>query len=120
MARSSVPSASAGIILSTTRPALSTGFNVPSWWPTRADKMKLATFFDGASARLGLVEGDEIVDVATAGADIPASVLDLLRAGNAGREAVARAARSARRIPLAQVKLGPPIAAPRKFLGLAL
>jgi 2-keto-4-pentenoate hydratase/2-oxohepta-3-ene-1,7-dioic acid hydratase in catechol pathway len=82
--------------------------------------MKLATFFEGTSARLGLVEGDEIVDIASAGAGLPASVLELLRAGEAGIQAVGRAARVARRIPLSQVKLGPPIAAPRKFLGLAL
>jgi 2-keto-4-pentenoate hydratase/2-oxohepta-3-ene-1,7-dioic acid hydratase in catechol pathway len=82
--------------------------------------MKLATFFDGTSARLGLVEADEIVDIASAGAGLPASVLELLRAGEAGIQAVGRAARVARRIPLSQVKLGPPIAAPRKFLGLAL
>jgi 2-keto-4-pentenoate hydratase/2-oxohepta-3-ene-1,7-dioic acid hydratase in catechol pathway len=82
--------------------------------------MKLATFFDGACARLGLVEGDEIVDVASAGPGLPASVLELLGAGEAGMQAVGRAARVARRIPLSQVKLGPPIGAPRKFLGLAL
>ena len=82
--------------------------------------MKLATFFDGASARLGLVEGDEIVDVASAGPGLPASVLELLGAGEAGMQAVRRAARVARRMPLSQVKLGPPIGAPRKFLGLAL
>ena len=82
--------------------------------------MRLATFFEGASARLGLVEGDEIVDVASAGPGLPASVLELLGAGDAGMQAVARAARVARRIPLSQVKLGPPIGSPRKFLGLAL
>jgi 2-keto-4-pentenoate hydratase/2-oxohepta-3-ene-1,7-dioic acid hydratase in catechol pathway len=82
--------------------------------------MKLATFFDGASARLGLVEGDEIVDIASAGPGLPTSVQDVLCAGEAGIQAVGRAARVARRIPLSQVKLGPPIAAPRKFLGLAL
>ncbi len=82
--------------------------------------MKLATFFDGTSARLGLVEADEIVDIASAGAGLPASVHEVLSAGEAGLQAVGRAARTARRIPLSQVKLGPPIAAPRKFLGLAL
>ncbi len=82
--------------------------------------MKLATFFDGTTARLGLVEGDEIVDVASAGPGLPASVMELLVAGEAGMQAVGRAARVARRIPLSQVKLGPPIGAPRKFLGLAL
>jgi 2-keto-4-pentenoate hydratase/2-oxohepta-3-ene-1,7-dioic acid hydratase in catechol pathway len=82
--------------------------------------MKLATFFDGTSARLGLVEADEIVDIASAGAGLPASVLEVLCAGEAGFEAVRRTARVARRIPLSQVKLGPPITAPRKFLGLAL
>jgi 2-keto-4-pentenoate hydratase/2-oxohepta-3-ene-1,7-dioic acid hydratase in catechol pathway len=82
--------------------------------------MKLANFSDGASTRLGLVEGDEIVDVASAGAGYPASVQDVLAAGEAGYEAVGRAARSARKIPLSRVRLAAPILAPRKFLGLAL
>jgi 2-keto-4-pentenoate hydratase/2-oxohepta-3-ene-1,7-dioic acid hydratase in catechol pathway len=82
--------------------------------------MKLANFSDGASTRLGLVEGDEIVDVASAGAGYPASVQDVLAAGEAGSEAVRRAARSARKIPLSQVSLAAPILTPRKFLGLAL
>ncbi len=82
--------------------------------------MKLAMFFDGASARLGLVEGDEVLDIATAGTAFPASVQEVLAAGQSGLEAVGRAARVARKLPLSQVKLAPPIAAPRKFLGLAL
>jgi 2-keto-4-pentenoate hydratase/2-oxohepta-3-ene-1,7-dioic acid hydratase in catechol pathway len=82
--------------------------------------MRLAMFFDGTSARLGLVEGDEIVDIATAGTGLPANVQEVLAAGESGLEAVGRAARAARKLPLSQVRLAPPIAAPRKFLGLAL
>ncbi|MDP9123168.1 MAG: fumarylacetoacetate hydrolase family protein [Pseudomonadota bacterium] len=82
--------------------------------------MKLANFFEGGSARLGLVEADEIVDIASAGAGLPTSVQELLGAGEGAMEAIGRAARVARRLPLSQVKLGPPITSPRKFLGLAL
>ena len=58
--------------------------------------MKLASFFEGTSARLGLVEGDEIVDIASAGGGLPASVQEVLSAGEAGMQAVGRAARVAR------------------------
>jgi 2-keto-4-pentenoate hydratase/2-oxohepta-3-ene-1,7-dioic acid hydratase in catechol pathway len=82
--------------------------------------LKLATFHDGAAARLGLVEGEEIVDLATGDDRLPDDWIPLLAAGPEGLQAVRRAAGLARRLPLASVRLGPPITRPRKFLGLGL
>src|SRR5882757_2982529 len=82
--------------------------------------MKLANFYDGASARIGVVEGDEIVDVKSGDERLPNDILSLLLQGEAGLEAVRRAAKHANRIALSQVKLGPPIPARRKFMGLGL
>jgi len=82
--------------------------------------MKLANFHDGTSARIGVVEGDEIVDVKSGDERLPNDILSLLLQGEAGLEAVRRAAKHANRIALSQVKLGPPIPAPRKFMGLGL
>ncbi|MDB5456537.1 MAG: fumarylacetoacetate hydrolase [Caulobacter sp.] len=82
--------------------------------------MKLASFHDGGSTRIGLVEGDEIVDLATGDDRLPSDLIPLIAAGEDGRAAISRAADRARRLPLSSVRLGPPIASPRKFLGLAL
>jgi 2-keto-4-pentenoate hydratase/2-oxohepta-3-ene-1,7-dioic acid hydratase in catechol pathway len=82
--------------------------------------MKLARFHDGSSTRIGLVEGDEIVDLRTGDSRLPNDLVSLLRAAEDGLQAVRYAARFARRRPLSSVRLLQPIAAPRKFLGLGL
>ncbi|HTM81607.1 fumarylacetoacetate hydrolase family protein [Asticcacaulis sp.] len=81
--------------------------------------MKFAQYFDGQTQRLGLVEGEEIVDLATGNARLPTTLAQLLAAGNEAMEAARDAAGSARRLPLTSVRLGPPVY-PRKFLGLGL
>jgi 2-keto-4-pentenoate hydratase/2-oxohepta-3-ene-1,7-dioic acid hydratase in catechol pathway len=82
--------------------------------------LKLARFRDGSSTRLGLVEGDEIIDLRSGESRLPDDLLALLRAGDDGLQAVRHAARTAHRRPLSSVRLCAPIAAPRKFLGLGL
>jgi 2-keto-4-pentenoate hydratase/2-oxohepta-3-ene-1,7-dioic acid hydratase in catechol pathway len=79
--------------------------------------MRLAQYQDGDTWRIGAVEGDEILDLATGDDRLPATIAELLNAGPDGLEAARRARRSARRRPLASVRLGPPVT-PRKFLGL--
>jgi 2-keto-4-pentenoate hydratase/2-oxohepta-3-ene-1,7-dioic acid hydratase in catechol pathway len=69
---------------------------------------------------MGLVDGEEIVDLATGDDPLPNDILSLIGAGEDGRQAASRAARSAQRFYLPSVRLGPPIPAPRKFLGLGL
>lgn len=81
--------------------------------------MKLAQFHDGTTWRLGAVDGDEILDLATGGEALPSSVTELIAAGADALDAARRAARAACRAPLSDVRLGPPVS-PRKFLGLGL
>src|SRR5882672_11465731 len=70
--------------------------------------MRLAQYQDGDAWRIGAVEGDEILDLATGDDRLPATIAELLNAGPDGLEAARRARRSARRRPLASVRLGPP------------
>ena len=82
--------------------------------------MRLATFTKGGPARIGLVEGDEIVDLASANSRLPNDMCVLLAGGDEALRAVRAAARRARRIPLSRVRLEAPVPQPRKFLGLGL
>jgi 2-keto-4-pentenoate hydratase/2-oxohepta-3-ene-1,7-dioic acid hydratase in catechol pathway len=82
--------------------------------PSKDGNMKLA-FYD--SFRLGVVRGDNVFDVHDAAAEIPrVGPQDLLRALIEGwgdwREALERAADNASPIPLANVRLRPPVPRP--------
>jgi 2-keto-4-pentenoate hydratase/2-oxohepta-3-ene-1,7-dioic acid hydratase in catechol pathway len=80
--------------------------------------VKLATFTEGSRTRLGVVEGEEIVDL-PAGDRLPTTMISLLEAGADGMRAVREAAaKSTRRVPLSSVHLEAPVLKPRKFLGL--
>jgi 2-keto-4-pentenoate hydratase/2-oxohepta-3-ene-1,7-dioic acid hydratase in catechol pathway len=79
--------------------------------------MRLAQYHDGEAWRIGSVEGDEMLDLATGGERLPATITELLNAGPDGLDAARRATRAARRRRLAGVRLGAPVM-PRKFLGL--
>lgn len=81
--------------------------------------MKLATFSDQAGRRLGVVNGEGIVDLAKHAPQLPTDMLSFLEAGESAF-AAARAAASARPIPLSEVKLEAPIAKPGKVLGIGL
>jgi len=84
--------------------------------------MKLARFTAEGSTptRLGVVDGEQIVDLARLAAGLPGEMPQLL----AAPEALARIARAlsagAQGVPLASVKLEAPIAQPQKFLGVGL
>jgi 2-keto-4-pentenoate hydratase/2-oxohepta-3-ene-1,7-dioic acid hydratase in catechol pathway len=82
--------------------------------------MKLAMFEHGGATRLGVVEGDEVADLSPPTAKLPTDVLGVLRGGDEALRAVRVAVKNAQRIPLTEVRLQAPIAAPRKFLGLGL
>jgi 2-keto-4-pentenoate hydratase/2-oxohepta-3-ene-1,7-dioic acid hydratase in catechol pathway len=78
--------------------------------------MKLCRFaIDGDSAALGIVEGNEVVDLSSA--DVPAEPAAALDA--IGQDALGRLAANAPRLPLAEVRLLAP-ASPRKYLAIAL
>jgi 2-keto-4-pentenoate hydratase/2-oxohepta-3-ene-1,7-dioic acid hydratase in catechol pathway len=82
--------------------------------------MKLATFRNGSSVSVGAVVDDEIVDLA-AEANLPTTMLELLRLGEEGMVAARAAASSgAGRLPLSSVTLCAPVPNPTKFLAAGL
>ena len=77
--------------------------------------MRLCRFAAGDGAALGIVDGDEVVDLSGAGVpQEPARALDA-----AGEDGLAGLAADAPRLPLAEVRLLAP-ATPRKYLAIAL
>ena len=82
--------------------------------------MKLASFVHGQQAGVGVVEADQVFDLSAADPGLPKDLMALLAAGPRGLEAARAARKSARPLPLSQVRLRAPIGAPRKFLGLGL
>ena len=82
--------------------------------------MKLVTFKHGGNTRLGLVRGDEIVDLSVAAPDLPTNMLSFLDAGPAAMAAAQAALASDACVPLADAKLEAPIARPPKFLAVGL
>jgi len=83
--------------------------------------MKLVTFFANGTPRLGVVDGDAVVDLTGAEPGLPTEMTAFLAAG---ADALASAARALRgkgaRHPLAGLTLGPPILRPPKFLAIGL
>jgi len=82
--------------------------------------LKIATYFDGIRYKVGIVENDEIIDLESGADAIPSDVISLLKLGDHLPAVVKSAASRAKRVPLASVRLAPPIPAPRKFLGLGM
>lgn len=82
--------------------------------------MKLATFTHDGVTRIGLVEGQEVVDVTAAQPYLPRDMLALLEAGPDALEVAREAAATAPRLALADVRLEAPIARPPKFLAVGL
>jgi 2-keto-4-pentenoate hydratase/2-oxohepta-3-ene-1,7-dioic acid hydratase in catechol pathway len=78
--------------------------------------MRLARFAGpGGAPALGIVEGDELVDLSAA--EIPSEPAAAL--AKTGQDGLEKLAGTAPRLPLAEVRLLAP-AAPRKYLGIAL
>jgi 2-keto-4-pentenoate hydratase/2-oxohepta-3-ene-1,7-dioic acid hydratase in catechol pathway len=82
--------------------------------------MKLCSFQTAAGLGLGLVEGDEVVDLRKAAPHLSLNPVDILAAGQAGREAVEKAAKDAPRIKMSGVNLKAPVWRPNKMLGIGL
>ena len=82
--------------------------------------MKLTTFTQAGSTRIGVVNGDEVVDLAAAAPELPREMEAFLAAGAPALERARAAARGGPRLPLAQVKLEAPVLRPRKFLAIGL
>jgi 2-keto-4-pentenoate hydratase/2-oxohepta-3-ene-1,7-dioic acid hydratase in catechol pathway len=80
--------------------------------------MKIARFTTGASTRLGLVDGDGIIDAGHIADDL----IPLLEGGEAAMARLRSLATDigATRLPLSQVRLESPIRRPPKYLAIAL
>jgi acylpyruvate hydrolase len=85
--------------------------------------MKIVGFVANGALRLGVVEGEEVIDLQAVDAGIPADLGEVLRRhdGDLGalKSAAARAPAAARR-PLAALTFGLPVAAPGKVVCLGL
>lgn len=82
--------------------------------------MKLATFSHDGRSRIGVVDGNEVVDLSAAAPDLPSEMVAFLEAGPDALAAAHDALAKGPRLPLADVKLEAPIARPPKFLAVGL
>lgn len=78
--------------------------------------MRIARFEQGGRARLGVIDGAEIIDLDSVAPSLPDDVGELLRMH--GLEAARHDCEHAVRFPLASVRLLAPIQRPGKFLGI--
>ncbi|MGH0035059.1 MAG: fumarylacetoacetate hydrolase family protein [Myxococcota bacterium] len=82
--------------------------------------MKLVTFSHDGSTRIGVVDGEEVVDLAAAAPGLPRDMLAFLEAGREAMLGAHAALGGGPRRPLAEVTLEAPIARPPKFLAVGL
>ena len=82
--------------------------------------MKLVTFSDAKGRRVGVVNGDGIVDLARADADLPRDMIGLIGEWPRVRSIVERAATRAADAPIKAVKLHAPVPHPRKVMAIGL
>jgi 2-keto-4-pentenoate hydratase/2-oxohepta-3-ene-1,7-dioic acid hydratase in catechol pathway len=82
--------------------------------------MKLATFSRDGATRIGVVSGDQLVDLSTAAPALPRDMLGFLRAGEAALAAARAAAVGPATIPLGAVRLEAPVPRPGKVMAIGL
>src|SRR3990172_7148799 len=85
--------------------------------------MKIANFSHQGVARLGVVDGDSVVDLKLAAPDLPGDLVALINMGNAGFDKVRAAVKAAKpehRRALSGLALRPPIPRPGKIICLGL
>jgi len=82
--------------------------------------MKLATFTDGKGTRIGVIEGNEIVDVTAVAPALPKDMPAFLALGTGGISKATAALADAPRLTLEGVKLEAPVPNPGKFLAVGL
>jgi 2-keto-4-pentenoate hydratase/2-oxohepta-3-ene-1,7-dioic acid hydratase in catechol pathway len=83
--------------------------------------MKLATFTHGERTRIGVVTGEDVLDLAAAVPSLPTEMRAFLAAGAAAMDAARSAAtRAGSRLPLAGVRLEAPIRQPPEILAVGL
>lgn len=84
--------------------------------------MKLATFTQAGTTRIGVVDGEAIVDLSAAAPDLPTEMCAFLAAGTAALATARQAAEQAgaARLALADVTVEAPILRPPKILAVGL
>jgi 2-keto-4-pentenoate hydratase/2-oxohepta-3-ene-1,7-dioic acid hydratase in catechol pathway len=82
--------------------------------------MKLATFTHQGVTRIGVVNGNAIVDLSAVAPELPREMIAFLESGAEALDRASKAAANARGIPLTEVKLEAPIRRPPEFLAIGL
>jgi 2-keto-4-pentenoate hydratase/2-oxohepta-3-ene-1,7-dioic acid hydratase in catechol pathway len=82
--------------------------------------VKLATFRHDGSTRIGVVDGDQMVDLSAAAPGLPAEMPAFLAAGDAALDAARGALADGARLPLAAVALAAPVLRPPKILAIGV
>jgi 2-keto-4-pentenoate hydratase/2-oxohepta-3-ene-1,7-dioic acid hydratase in catechol pathway len=83
--------------------------------------VRLCSFEHDGALRAGVVQEDGVVDLSVAAPELPRDVAALIAGGEAALARARAAAEKAReRLPLASLRLGPPILRPPKFLAIGL
>ncbi|HBZ69718.1 MAG TPA: 5-carboxymethyl-2-hydroxymuconate isomerase [Deltaproteobacteria bacterium] len=83
--------------------------------------MRLATFTHAGSTRVGVLAGDDVIDLAAAAPELPREMVAFLAAGVPALRRAGDLALAAReRIALAKVRLQAPVLRPPKFLAIGL
>ncbi|MDH3686878.1 MAG: fumarylacetoacetate hydrolase family protein [Myxococcales bacterium] len=83
--------------------------------------MKLATFTHSGTTRIGVVDGNQIVDLSAAAPTLPSEMVAFLEAGDSALEGARSAlAASGNRLALADVTLESPVLRPPKILAVGL
>ncbi len=82
--------------------------------------MRLITFTDKKSTRIGVLRGDQIVDLSVAAPDVPNEMVAFLEAGDAALEKARAAANAEATIDPSEVTLESPILRPPKILAVGL
>ncbi len=82
--------------------------------------MRLATFTQEGTTRIGVVEGDRIVDLAAAAPELPREMVAFLEAGEPALKTARAAVGTGPFLALSDVHLEAPIERPPKFLAVGL
>ncbi len=82
--------------------------------------MRLVTFTDDTSTRIGILRDDRIVDLSVAAPDLPREMVSFLEAGDAAMEVAKAAAVADGTINLSDVTLESPVLRPPKILAVGL
>ena len=82
--------------------------------------MKLITFTESAHTRIGLLQGDHVIDLSQVAPTLPQDMLTLLQSGDAGMQEVAQHQEAKAHYHVNDVVLEAPIKRPPKILAIGL